>query len=190
MKPPNPAPACWSRSVKCNMDARELTDQFLQSVEGLIGTQDAKWSFVHMKTARGTETRNQFLDACSELFVPFIGQRPPVIYEAIREALRRRGGHWAVQRYGGVVLLNLVPDAYGQVDELINILAPVFDVSNGEIPAFLVEQVGLEPLLQKIEERKKAEKDSETVSCLNGMAYQAQVYHNRKTRKIGWHEGT
>ena len=88
-----------------------------------------------------------------------------------------------------MVLLNLVPDAYGQVDELIDIVAPVFDVSNGEIPAFLVEQVGVEPVLRKIEERKRTAKDPEVLSCLDGLAYQAQVYHNRKTRKIGWHAG-
>ncbi|MGA2178194.1 MAG: hypothetical protein ABSH15_01235 [Verrucomicrobiota bacterium] len=172
------------------MDARELTERFLQSVDALVGNKDGKWSFVHLKTSHGTETRNQFLDACSELFVLFIGQPKPVIYEAVREALRRRGDHWAFQRYGGMVLLNLVPDAYGQVDELIDILAPVFDVSNGEIPAFLVEQVGLEPVLRKIEDRKKTAKDPEIFSRLGGLAYQAQVYHNRKTRKIGWHEGT
>ena len=176
--------------VRCNMDARELTDRFLRSVDALVGSKDGKWSFVHLKTSHGTETRNGFLDACSELFVPFIGQPKPVIYEAVRDALRRRGDNWAVQRYGGMVLLNLVPDAYGQVDELIDIVAPVFDVSNGEIPAFLVEQVGLEPVLRKIEERKKTAKDPEILSCLGGLAYQAQVYHNRKTRKIGWHEGT
>ncbi|HWQ90050.1 MAG TPA: hypothetical protein VN673_00145 [Clostridia bacterium] len=172
------------------MDAHELTDRFLQSVDALVGSKDGKWTFDHLKTSHGTETRNGFLDACSELFVPFIGQPQSVIYEAVRDALRRRGGNWAVQRYGGMVLLNLVPDAYGQVDELIDIVAPIFDVSNGEIPAFLVEQVGLEPVLRKIEERKKAAKDPEILSCLGGLAYQAQVYHNRKRQKTGWHEGT
>jgi hypothetical protein len=171
------------------MDARELTDCFLQSVDALIGNKDGKWSFVHLKTSHGTETRNGFLDACSELFVPFIGQPKPVVYEAICDALRRRGDNWAVQRYAGMVLLNLVSDAFGQVDELIDVVAPVFDVSNGEIPAFLVEQVGLEPVLRKIEERKIKAKDPEILSCLGGLAYQAQGYHNRKTRKIGWHEG-
>ena len=179
----------WPRvpplGVGRNMDARELAALFLRSVEALVGNTDGKWSFVHLKTSHGTETRNGFLDACSELFVPFIGQPKPVIYEAVRDALRRRGDHWAVQRYGGMVLLNLVPDAYGQVDELLDIVAPVFDVSNGEIPAFLVEQVGLEPVLRNIEERKKVTKDPEILSRLGGLAYQAQVYHNRKTRKIG-----
>ncbi|SRR6266581_4510219 len=142
------------------MDAHELTGRFLQSVDALIGNKDGKWSFVYLKTSHGMEMRNGFLDACSDLFVPFIGQPKPVIYEAIREALRRCGDYWAVQRYGGMVLLNLVPDAYGQVDELIDIdiVAPIFDVSNGEIPAFLVEQVGLDPVLRKIEERKKGSK--------------------------------
>jgi hypothetical protein len=172
------------------MDARELTDRFLQSVDALVGNGDGKWSFVHLKTSHGTETRNQFLDACSELFVPFIGQPKPVIYEAVREALRQRGSHWAVQRYGGMVLLNLVSEGYLYVDELIDIVAPAFDVSNGEIPAFLVEQIGLESVLRKIEERKKATKDSEFLTRLGGLAYQAQVYHNRKVRKIGWHEST
>jgi hypothetical protein len=88
-----------------------------------------------------------------------------------------------------MVLLNLVSDAYGQIDELLDILVPVFDVSNSEIPAFLVEQVGLETVLQKIEARKSAAKDPEILSRLGGLAYQAQVYHNGKTRKIGWHEG-
>jgi hypothetical protein len=171
------------------MHASELTDRFLQSIDGLVGNKDGKWTFVHLKTSHGTETRNGFLDACSELFVPFIGQPKPVIYEAVREALRRRGDHWAVQRYGGMVLLNLVSDAYGQIDELLDILVPVFDVSNSEIPAFLVEQVGLETVLQKIEARKSAAKDPEILSRLGGLAYQAQVYHNGKTRKIGWHEG-
>jgi len=171
------------------MDAHELTERFLQSVDALVGNKGGKWSFVYLKTSHGTETRNQFLDACSELFVPFIGQPKPVIYEAIREALRRRGDHWAVQRYVGMVLLNLVPDTYGQVDELIDIMAPIFDVSNGEIPAFLVEQVGLEPILRKIEDRKKTAKDPDVLSRLGGLAYQAQIYHNRKTRKIGWNEG-
>jgi hypothetical protein len=172
------------------MDAGALTNSFLQSVDALVGNTSGKWSFVHLKTSHGTETRNGFLDACSELFVPFIGQSKPVIYEAVRDALRRRGDNWAVQRYAGMVLLNLVSDAYGQVDELIDIVAPVFDVSNGEIPAFLVEQVGLDPLLRKIEVRKQATKDPELLSCLGGLAYQAEVYHNRKTRKIGWHENT
>jgi hypothetical protein len=172
------------------MDAHELTDSFLKSVDALVGNKDGKWAFVHLKTSNGMEARNQFLDACSELFVPFVGQPKPVIYEAVREALRRRGDHWAVQRYGGMVLLNLVSDGYLYVDELIDIVAPVFDVSNGEIPAFLVEQIGLEPVLRKIEERKKTTKDSEFLTRLGGLAYQAQVYHNRKTRKIGWHEST
>src|SRR4051812_39035094 len=105
--------------AKMHMDARELTDRFLQSVDALVCHKDAKWSFVYLKTSHGTETRNGFLDACSELFVPFIGQPKPVIYEAVRDALRLRGDNWAVQRYSGMVLLNLVPDAYGQVDELI-----------------------------------------------------------------------
>src|ERR1039457_5749061 len=102
------------------MDARELTDRFLQSVDALVGNGDGKWSFVHLKTSHGTETRNQFLDACGEFFVPFIGQPKPVIYEAVREALRQRGSHWAVQSYGGMVLLNLVSEGYLYVDELID----------------------------------------------------------------------
>jgi hypothetical protein len=87
-----------------------------------------------------------------------------------------------VQRYGGMVLLNLVRDAYGQVDELIDVVVPVFDLSNGEIPAFLVEQVGIDALLQKIESRKKAETSSDMLTRLNGLAYQAHVYQNRTTR--------
>jgi hypothetical protein len=164
------------------MNAHELTDNFLKSVDALVGNKDGKWAFVHLKTSSGVKTRDQFLDACSELFVPFVGQPKPVIYEAIREALSRRGSHWAVQRYGGMVLLNLVSDAYGQVDELIDIVAPGFDVSNREIPAFLVEQIGVEPLLSKIEERKKMEKNPEVLIRLNGLAYQAQIYHNSKTK--------
>jgi len=81
-----------------------------------------------------------------------------------------------------MVLLNLVSDAYGQVDELIDIVTPVFDLSNGEIPAFLVEQVGIEPLLGKIELCKKAATSADVVTRLNGIAYQAQIYQNRKTR--------
>lgn len=172
------------------MDAHQLAEVFLNSIDALVNCKDGKWAFSEFKTARGVELRNGVLDACSELFVPFVGQPKPVIYAAIREALKRRGDHWAVQHYSGMVLLNLVPDAYGQVDELIDVVAPVFDVSNGEIPAFLVEQVGLEPVLKKIEERKKTAKDANVSSRLGGLAYQAQIYHNRKTRKIGWHYGT
>jgi hypothetical protein len=164
------------------MDAHQLCDQFLKSLDGISGAKDGKWAFTEFKTKHGFESRSGFLDACSELFVLFAGQPKPVIYEAICEALRRRGSDYAVQAYGGMVLLNLVSDAYGQVDELIDIVAPVFDLSNGEIPAFLVEQVGVETVLSKIEQRKKATSDSDISTRLNGIAYQAQVYQNRKSR--------
>ena len=164
------------------MDAHELSEQFLKTVADFEGHTDGKWNFSEFKTSHGVESRNGFLDACSELFVPFVGQPKLVIYQAIRDALRQRGSQWGVQRYGGMVLLNLVTDAYGQVDELIDIVAPVFDVSNGEIPAFLVEQIGLAPLLLKIETRKKVEPSSDVIVRLDGLAYQAQVYQNRTTR--------
>ena len=169
------------------MNADQLADGFLKTIETLVDCKEGKWAFREFKTSRGVELRNGFLDACSELFVPFVGQPMPVIYAAIREAFRRRGDHWAVQRYGGMVLLNLVPDAYGQVDELMDIIAPVFSPSNSEVPAFLVEQVGLEVVLRKIQERKKTATNPEISSRLDSMAYQARVYYNKKTRKIGWH---
>jgi hypothetical protein len=161
------------------MDALLLSEEFLKSIDERA--KNRKWAFTKFKTAYGVESRNGFLDACSDLFVPFIGQPKPIIYEAIREALRRRGSDSAVQRYGGMVLLNLVTDAYGQVDELIDIVTPVFDLSNGEIPAFLVEQIGIEPLLRKIEIRTKTATDSDLTTRLNGIAYQARIYHKRKT---------
>lgn len=162
------------------MDTQKLCEQFLKSI--FERRADGKWAFSQLKTAYGLETRSSFLDACSELFVPLAGQPKPVIYEVIREALRQRGSHPEVQAYGGMVLLNLVPDAYGQVDELIDIVAPVFDLSNREIPAFLVEQVGLEALLQKIETRKTGETRSDVMTRLSGLAYQARVYQAAKTR--------
>jgi hypothetical protein len=164
------------------MDPAQLSDQFLKSLDEIESAKNGKWAFIEFKTKRGVETRNGLLDVCSELFVLFAGQPKPLIYEAIREALRRRGSDYKVQTYGGMVLLNLVSDTYGQVDELIDIVAPVFDLSNGEIPAFLVEQVGIEALLKKIEQRKKATDNSDISTRLNGIAYQAQVYQNRKAR--------
>jgi len=164
------------------MDAHELAEQFLKSVASFQGRSDGKWAFRDFKTSHGIEARSGFLDACSELFVQFVGHPKPVIYQAIREAFRRGGHDCGVQRYGGMVLLNLVPDSYGQVDELIDVIAPVFDLSNGEIPAFLVEQVGFEPLLRKLEVRKQAEKSPDIVTRLDGIAYQARIYQNRKTR--------
>lgn len=164
------------------MEVPELTEQFLKSVAGFHGRSNGKWAFSDFKTARGVELRNGFLDACSELFVPFVGHPKPVIYQAIREAFRRSGQEWGVQRYGGMVLLNLVSDAYGQVDELLDIITPVFDLSNGEIPAFLIEQVGLDTLLKKIEARKQAESSPEIILRLDGIAYQAKIYQKQKTR--------
>lgn len=164
------------------MDAHELAEQFLKSVASFQGRSDGKWAFSDFKTSHGVESRSGFLDACSELFVPFVGHPKPVIYQAIREAFRRSGHEWGVQRYGGMVLLNLVPDSYGQIDELIDIIAPVFDLSNGEIPAFLVEQVGFEPLLRKLDVRKQAEKSPDIITRLDGIVYQARIYQNRKLR--------
>ncbi len=164
------------------MDAAQLSEQFLKSLDEIKGTKNGKWAFTEFKTKHGMENRSGLLDVCSELFVLFAGQPKPLIYEAIREALRRRGSDYGVQTYGGMVLLNLVSDAYGQVDDLIDIVAPVFDLSNGEIPAFLVEQVGIEVLLKKIEHRKKVTSDSDISTRLNGIAYQAQVYQKRKTQ--------
>ncbi len=163
------------------MDAHQLSNRFLQSIDGIVNAKEGKWAFTEFKTARGVEVRNGFLDACSELFVVFIGHPQPLVYGAICEALRQRGGDWSVQRYAGMALLNLVPDVYGQVDELIDLVAPVFDVSNGEIPAFLVEQVGLEPLLRKIKARK-AGANSELAARLDGLTYQAEIYQNGKAR--------
>jgi hypothetical protein len=163
------------------MDALQLSEQFLKSLDEIIRAKDGKWSFTEFKTARGLKGRNGFFDACSELFVPFAGLPKPVIYEAIREVLRKRGSDHVVQRYVGMALLNLIPDAYGQVDELIDIIAPVFDVSNGEIPAFLVEQVGMEPLTKKIEHRKQAA-GSEATIRLDGIIYQAKIYLKRKAQ--------
>ena len=164
------------------MDAVQLSEQFLKSLDEIKSAKNGKWAFTEFKTKHGIEIRNGLLDVCSELFVPFAGQPKPLIYEAIREALRQRGSDYRVQTYGGMILLNLVSDAYGQVDELIDIVAPVFDLSNGELPAFLVEQVGIEALLRKIEQRKKATDNSDLSTRLNGIAYQAQVYQHRKTR--------
>lgn len=164
------------------MDTHELTERFLRSIDAVREARGGKWAFSDFKTPRGIESRAGFLDACSEMFVLFVGQPKPVIYESIREALRRRGSDTWVQRYGGMVLLNLVPDAYGQVDDLIDIVAPVFDISSGEIPAFLVEQVGYEPLLRKIESRKNIETNPDVVIRLGGLAYQAKVYQHYKTR--------
>ena len=163
------------------MDAHQLSDQFLKSIDQIENAKDGKWTFNEFKTPRGVEARNGFLDACSELFVPFIGQPKPLICAAICDALRQRGSHYAVQCYAGMVLLNLVPDAYGQIDELIDLVAPVFNVSNREIPAFLVEQVGLEPLLRKIKARKTGA-PSELARRLDGIAYQAEIYQNSKAR--------
>ncbi len=164
------------------MDALQLSEQFLKSLDEIVGAKNGKWALTEFKTTHGVELRSGLLDACSELFVLFAGQPKPVIYETICKALRRRGSDPAVQRYGGMILLNLVSDAYGQVDELIDIVTPIFDLSNGEIPAFFVEQVGIEPLLKKIELRKKAATSSDVTTRLNGIAYQAQIYQNRKTR--------
>ncbi len=164
------------------MDALHLSQQFLKTVDELVAAHDGKWRFTEFRTSRGLQSRTGFLDACSELFVVFTGQSPPVIYRAICEALRQRGRDAQVQRYGGMVLLNLVRDAYGQVDELIDIAAPVFDLSNGEIPAFLVEQIGIDALVQKIECRKSMETRSDILTRLNGMLYQAQVYQNWMSR--------
>lgn len=164
------------------MDAAQLSEQFLKSLDEIASAKNGKWGFTEFKTKHGIELRSCVLDVCSELFVLFAGQPKPLICEAILEALRRRGSDYRVQTYGGMVLLNLVSDAYGQVDELIDIVAPVFDLSNGEIPAFLVEQVGIEPLLRKIEQRETATNDPDISTRLNGIAYQAQVYQNRKTR--------
>jgi hypothetical protein len=163
------------------MNANELAETFLKWID--VHPQNAKWSFNELKTAHGVETRNSFLDACSEAFAVFAGRRKPLVYAAVREALRRRGSDSAVQRYAGMVLLNLVSDASGHVDELIDIVAPVFDVSNGEIPAFLVEQVGLEPLLNKIKRRKEAANGSEAFSRLDSLALQARIYHDNENRK-------
>jgi hypothetical protein len=61
------------------MSAHELSDHFLKSIDELMGAKDGKWAFTEFKTAHGVELRNGFLDACSELFVPFVGKPKPVI---------------------------------------------------------------------------------------------------------------
>ena len=65
------------------MEANKLTEQFLKSVAGLENSTNGKWAFSDFKTPHGIELRNGFLDACSELFVPFAGQPQPIIYHAI-----------------------------------------------------------------------------------------------------------
>jgi hypothetical protein len=66
------------------MDANELADQFLNFVAGFQGRLDGKWAFGDFKTSHGIVSRNGFLDACSELFVPFVGHPKPVIYQCRR----------------------------------------------------------------------------------------------------------
>ncbi len=80
-----------------------------------------------------------------------------------------------------MVLLNLVIHAPGEVDELLEIVAPVYD-SNREIPAFLVDQIGIQALLAKILARKKAEPNRDVVSRLDRLAYEAQTYENTQNR--------
>lgn len=163
------------------MTALQLSDQFLKSLDEINGRK--KWASAEFKTRHGIELRNGFLDVCSELFLLFEGQSKPMIYDAMRETLRRRGSEYGIQAYAGMILLNLVPDAYGQVDELIDIVASVYDVSNGEIPAFLVEQVGIEALQKKIELRKeKAGNNSDLTLRLNCLAGHAHAYKNRTAR--------
>lgn len=145
---------------------QSLADSFLKSLDGR-----ANWK------------------GCGELFGSFVGHPKPVIYAALCEALRRRGNDYWVQFYAGFVLLKLVPDASVQVDELIDIVAPVFDVSNGEIPAFLVEQVGIEAVRRKVEERKKTVKDKDLSFRLGCLAFKARAYHQRKEWKAGRHGG-
>ena len=163
-----------------NMNAIQLSDQFLKSLDEITGSGDRKWAYTEFRTGHGIKQRNGFLDACSELFVLFEGKPKPVIYEAVRETMRRRGGDHVVQRYLGMVLLNLVPDAYGQIDELIDIIAPLFDLNNREIPAFLVEQVGTEALLKKIEVRRQAAMNSDLANRLNGIACQVRGYQSAR----------
>jgi len=161
------------------LSPQELADGFLGTVAARRRYVTGKEPLGEYKTSKGMQSNG--LDIWVNYLSPFTGYSKTEIYAAMREVLRREGEDNFIQSLAGVVLLNLVPDAYGQVDELIDIVAPVFDVSGAEIAAFLVEQVGLEVLLKKIEVRKAAA-SPDLVIRLEGIVYQARSYHGWKNR--------
>ncbi len=160
-------------------DAQLLSEQFLKQVAELqasVGT--GKWAFHYFRTTRGPQVRTEFLDACAELFLMFVGKPREAIYGAIIEALRVGSGRRGeVQRFAGMVLLNLAIHAPGEVDELLEIVAPVYN-GNFEIPAFLVREIGIQALFAKIQALKKAAVSREVITRLDRLAYEAQMYES------------